>query len=521
MIQLSQPLMSPVAEGDRVRISFRARSASGNLLCVVIQRRGPPYDLVTETREKISPEWREYSAESEADQAYESGGLAARLQCGYQSGVIEFAAIRVENLGPDPKAAAALAALEPAAVDARILKIRTGDMRVVVRGAGGKPVPGADVRVEMTRSDFLFGCGIFQLDPHNTGPLQIAYQKEFTDLFNYATLPFYWGSFEPERGKPQYERLDAMARWCRDHGIELKGHPLVWHLTWPKWAPAGADEAVPLLRARVFAIIQHYGGLVNYWDVLNEANDAMDSADRVGEGAWITRDGAPAVVATALAWAREAGGANKTTLLYNDTDFNSSEDNAQLLRQLQERNALPDAIGIQSHMHTHTWPLRRVWQICERFAIFDRPIHFTEVTVVSSTKQVTKSKAQPGEWPTTPEGEAAQAEYVEKFYSLLFSHPSVQAITWWEFSDRYASNVPAGLVREDMSPKPAYEKLRALIRGKWWTNAGGKTDSSGTFSVRAFRGDYRIIVATPDGRRVETTAHFSSATREPIEVNLQ
>jgi len=128
---------------------------------------------------------------------------------------------------------------------------------------------------------------------------------------------------------------------------------------------------------------------------------------------------------------------------------------------------------------------------------------------------------QRGEWPTTPEGEAAQAEYVEKFYALLFSHPSVEAITWWDFSDRNAwRNAPAGLVREDMSPKPAYEKLLALIRGKWWTNASGKTDASGTFSVRAFHGDYRIIVTTAEGRRAEMSAHFSSATREPIEGKL-
>ena len=126
-----------------------------------------------------------------------------------------------------------------------------------------------------------------------------------------------------------------------------------------------------------------------------------------------------------------------------------------------------------------------------------------------------------GDWPTTPEGEAAQAEYVEKFYALLFSHPAVQAITWWDFSDRDAwRNAPSGLVREDMSPKPAYEKLHALIRGKWWTNAGGKSDAAGTFSTRAFYGDYRIIATSADGRRAETAAHFSSGTRGAIEVKL-
>ena len=423
------------------------------------------------------------------------------------------------NPAPEPNSAEA--AIAPAAVEARIQAIRTGELRVVVRDADGKPVPGADVRVEMTRSEFLFGCNIYILNPANTQPWQIAYQKEFADLFNYATLPFYYGSFEPERGKPQYERLEAMARWCRDHGLERKGHPLVWHEVWPKWAPAAADEAIPLLRERVFAIIQHYRGLINYWDVLNEANNAANFAERgVGEGAWIKRDGAASVVATALGWAREAAGSNQCTLLYND--FNTGEPNVQLLKGLQERNALPDAIGIQSHMHEGVWPLAEVWKTCDRFAVFNRPIHFTELTVLSSMKKPSNVDRVPrGEWPTTPEGEAAQAEYVEKLYALLFSHPAVQAITWWDFSDRNSwRNAPSGLVREDMSPKPAYERLLALIRGKWWTNAGGKSDASGAFATRAFHGDYRITATSADGRRAETAAHFSAATREPVEIKL-
>jgi len=271
-------------------------------LRAVVEMSGSPWTAVAEIHATLTPEWRDYSAVSEADQAYEARGLSARLQCGHQRGTIEFAAIRVENLGPDPQAAAARAAIEPAAIAERIRNIRTGDLRLVVRGADGKLIPGAEVRVEMTRSEFLFGSNIFNLEPANAQPWQLAYQKEFADLLNYATLPFYWGSFEPERGKPQYERLEAMARWCRDHGIERKGHPLVWHEAWPKWAPANADEAIPLLRERVSAIVQHHRGLLNYWDVLNEANNATDCADRVGEGAWVKRDGPAEVVATALAW---------------------------------------------------------------------------------------------------------------------------------------------------------------------------------------------------------------------------
>ena len=518
VVQVEQRLAAPVADGDRVRFAFRARSISPTPLKAVVELRGRTCSI-NQYWVKCTSEWKEFTGEAQTDEACESVRLGLCFDPGDQSGSIELAAIRVEDLGADPDLVAARAAITPAAVEERIRKIRTGDLRVAVLDAAGKPVPGADVRVEMTRSEFLFGCNIFSLRPDSTEPWQIEYQKKFTALLNYATLPFYWSGFERERGKPQYERLEAMARWCRDHGLERKGHPLVWHESVPKWAPLNPDEVIPLLRERVFAIIQRYRGLISYWDVLNEANAAASVADTVGEAAWIKRDGKVPVVATALGWAREACGSDKCTLLYND--YQTSDENVQLLKGLQERIALPDAIGIQSHMHDHPWPLWRAWETCERFAVFNRPIHFTEMTVVSSTKPMKPGDAQPGEWPTTPEGEAAQADYVEKLYTLLFSHPSVQAITWWDFSDRHAwKNAPAGLVREDMSPKPVYEKLLALIRGKWWTNAGGKSDAAGTFSTRAFYGDYKITVTAADGRHVETAAHFSAASKEPIGVKL-
>lgn len=517
LIQLNQPLAGPVAEGDRLRLSFRARSPTGNPVRAVLERTGPPYEAVAEVRGRIAGEWRDYAAETESVQDYAAGGLSARLQCGHQAGSLEFAAIRVENLGPDPEAAAKRAALEPPAVAERIRQIRTGELRIEVRDAHGKPVPDAVVQVEMTRSAFLFGCNIFALAPTNTEPWQLEYQRRFTNLFNYATLGFYWSAFERARGKPDHARLEAMARWCAAHGIATKGHPLVWHETWPKWAPLDPDEAIPLLRARVFDIVPRHAGLIRYWDVLNEANNAADHQN--GEGRWIERDGAAAVVATALGWAREASGTNRTTLLYND--FNVGADNVALLRELQARNALPDAIGLQSHMHDHTWPLRRAWQVCESYVPFGRPIHFTELTVVSSTNKPKGYEAKRGEWTTTPEGELNQANYLEKLYALLYSHPSVGAITWWDFSDRNAwRQAPSGLLREDMSPKPAYDVLRALIREKWWTRAGGKTDAAGVFAARAFHGAHRIVATAPDGRRAEAAAQLAPASDGRVVITL-
>ncbi|MCX7008681.1 MAG: endo-1,4-beta-xylanase, partial [Kiritimatiellaeota bacterium] len=368
------------------------------------------------------------------------------------------------------------------------------DLQIEVRDAAGQPVPGATLRIEQQRHAFLFGANIFELKPGDASPGQRAYREKFAALLNYATLPFYWGAFEHQSGQPQYERLENMARWCQAHGLTCKGHPLIWHMVWPQWAPADVDAAIPLLRARVFDLIPRYRDTIRYWDVLNEANSAMHFP-KTGEGQWIKRDGPAAVVATALGWAREANKQTGATLLYNDYMIGS--ENEELLRGLRDRNALPDVIGIQSHMHGGLWPLPQAWAVVERFAAFGRPIHFTEMTIVSGPEpRHAAGQEWVPNWVTTPAGEAAQARYVAQLYTVLFSHPAMQAITWWDFSDRDAwKGAPAGFLRKDMSSKPVYDELYKLIRAKWWTRAAAVADAQGGACVRVFRGT-QLVTAT-------------------------
>ena len=71
-------------------------------------------------------------------------------------------------------------------------------------------------------------------------------------------------------------------------------------------------------------------------------------------------------------------------------------------------------------------------------------------------------------WPSTPEHEARQADYVEKLYRTLFIYPAVECIVWWDLSDaRSWKGAPSGLLRADMTPKPAYHRLHKLIKEEW------------------------------------------------------
>jgi GH35 family endo-1,4-beta-xylanase len=373
--------------------------------------------------------------------------------------------------------------------NARIERYRKADAVVRVVDARGKPVPGAKVRIEQVRHAFLFGANAFPLLGDADPGRGALYEKRFTDLLNYATLGFYWGAYEREPGKTDEARLRRQAVWLKARGIPAKGHPLVWHEVWPGWAPTDPDAARGKLEARVTSIVSHFAGLIDRWDVVNEATVSAKVDN--GLGRWVKRDGEAKVVETALGWARAAN--PKSFLLYND--YNLGKSYEALADTLVKDHAPVSALGIQSHMHNGEWPIPRVWEVCETYAKYGKPLDFTEVTVLSGEH----GWERPAPWPSTPEGETRQADYVEKLYTVLFSHPAVEAITWWDLQDGAWQGAPAGLVRADLSPKPAYQRLMKKIHGAWWTALDRTTGKDGAARFRGFLGRYRVSVTTSAG----------------------
>lgn len=379
----------------------------------------------------------------------------------------------------------------------RIERFRKADATIRVVTADGWAVGGAQVHIEEVRQAFLVGCQANPLLRYTDPQQEATYEREFAALMNYATLAsFGWSWYEQAPGQTQAAHLEAQARWCKKHGIVTKGHPLIFHEGYPDWAPADAEEARQVLRARVADTVSRFAGLVDIWDVINEAT--VSARHDNGVGHWVKRDGVEKTVSAALTWAHAAN--PKATLLYND--WNVGPNYEALAQYLIDSKQPVDAFGIQSHMHKGEWPIERAWEVCETYSTFGKPLHFTELTVLSG--EHAWSPPRPDPWPTTLEGEARQADYVEKLYTVLFSHPAVAAITWWDFADGAWLGAPAGLVRENLSPKPAYDRLIKLLKGQWWTRADLMTSGDGTAAFRGFLGRYRITVSTPARAKVKT-----------------
>ncbi|WP_071394218.1 endo-1,4-beta-xylanase [Bacillus tuaregi] len=390
------------------------------------------------------------------------------------------------------------------------LSHRMAHKTIILVDALGNPVVGKDVTFKQTNHKFLFGSGIFnaiEVANKSVPADRLAFLEKkldlFLDVFNFATLPFYWGEFpgywggfEPEKGKPRTKELMAAAKWLKNRNVTVKGHPLVWHTATAPWLlDLSNEEILKAQFARIQREVSDFRGLIDMWDVINEVV-IMPIYDKYDNG--ITRIakelGRVGMIKEMFAKTRAFNPG--ATLLLND--FNTSINYEILLDGCLSAGIQIDAIGIQSHQHQGYWGREKLEEVLDRFSPFGLPIHFTENTLLSGQLMppeiVDLNDYQVTDWPSTPEFEERQAKEIEEMYTILFKHPLVEAISSWEFSDDGAwIHAPSGFVRSDNSPKPSYEVLKKLIKGDWYTNVTGRTDENGMVTFNGFLGDYELM----------------------------
>ena len=378
---------------------------------------------------------------------------------------------------------------------------RKSTVRIALRDVAGLPVAGQKVRLSLKKHEFLFGTGTFFLvrrQAPNITPEKAEYYEKvwqlWQELFNYATLPFYLGQYEPVKGQPNEAQLLTAAKELTAIGRGVKGHPLCWHTATAPWL-MDMDHAGVLeyQKYRIHRELAAFRQDIHFWDVINEVV-IMPEFDKYDNA--ITRLcnelGRVGIVKAMFDAAREADPG--ATLLIND--FNTSDRYRQLIRDCLDAGVCIDTIGIQSHQHQGFWGMDKLVEVVDRYEQFGLPIHFTENTFVSGhlmpPEIVDLNDYQIPEWPSTPEGEDRQANDVLTMLDYLFSRPLVQAFTTWDFEDAQWLGAPSGLIRKDGSKKPAFEALDQRINHDWHTEVEVMTDENGVCELTGFRGEYTL-----------------------------
>ena len=391
---------------------------------------------------------------------------------------------------------------------------RKATVKVQLKDAAGRPLANTAVRAEQKTHKFLFGCGAFDVmgcvmpddmplfpgaNPEMMKKMKassIERMEKFVKLFNYGTVPFYWGGYERKEGEPNLKMTMAQAQWLKDHGITVKGHPLCWHTVCADWLMNYSNEEILKKQlARIHREVSTYKGIIDMWDVINEVviMPVFDKYDNA-----VTRIckeyGRFKLVKEVFeaAYAENPG----ATLLIND--FNTSQSYEILVEGLLEMGVPISAIGIQSHQHQGYWGLEKLHSVLERFERFGLPIHFTENTLISGDIMPAYIEDlndwQVDEWPSTPEGLERQAREASEMYTELFAHPLVEAITTWDLTDGKWLKAPSGVLTVDNKEKPVYDALMGLIHGDWETKETFTTDENGVATITGFKGEYELTV---------------------------
>ena len=91
-----------------------------------------------------------------------------------------------------------------------------------------KPAANVTADYKLVNHEFLFGCGAFDSlayanipDDHEKKAFFKDRMDKWLDLFNYGTVPFYWGNFEPEEGKPNTEVLKNASEFLKSKGVKV------------------------------------------------------------------------------------------------------------------------------------------------------------------------------------------------------------------------------------------------------------------------------------------------------------
>ncbi len=377
------------------------------------------------------------------------------------------------------------------------IKHRKVTKKLRITDINNNPLSDQDIGIHQKNHKFLFGCGAFDFIPavmQGGEPWQ-KITDSWLEIFNYATLPFYWGGYETEEGKPNSDALMKTAQYLNSKDVRVKGHPLCWHTACADWLMKYDNSTIMKKQLeRIDREVSGFKGVIDMWDVINEVV-IMPIFDKYDNA--ITRickeKGRVGLIKAVFERAHENN--PDAVLLLND--FNTSINYEILIDGCMNAGVPISAIGIQSHQHQGYWGSEKLMEVLERFSSFGLPIHFTENTLISGEIMpahiVDLNDWQVEEWPSTPEGEERQAKEIEEMYRILFSHPLVEAITTWDFKDGAWLKAPSGFLREDNSRKPSFDMLKKLVKNEWWTDTTVKTDENGMTEVEAFKGKYQIV----------------------------
>lgn len=506
-----------IKKGDVVLATFWARCTGGGTLETAVGNVGvglqekETNDVIAKMIAEPPADWQQFFLPFQSNKDVPAGDAALTFSYGYMVQTIEIGGLQVINYGHDvalddlPKTFMTYKGRDSEApwrkeAEARIDKYRKADLQVTVVDGAGKPVPSADVHVEMTRHAFHFGAAVTgrsMVDKVN-GPIIL---QKHAELFNQG-VPISWMYWRDVTDSEARTHADALFDYFTKSGMYARGHALMYEredLVPPHVKEMIAAGDVAKLRKTTDDYLREqvtrFKGRVNEWVLENESVDNRMIREPLG-GDKVIADWAKLVKQVDPS-ARVMINENRLEGLKPD----KTERLLAIVKTVLDNGGPIDTIGIQGHMQSNPVPPEILMKHFDQLASSGLRLAITEYDFLTEDEQL-------------------RADYTRDFYTTVFSHPSFDCITIWRFWDGKPTHNESVIYANDWSLRPSGQAYRDLVFKKWWTDARGQTDAAGTYATRGFLGDYKVTV-TNGGKTAMVTTQLKKDAPNVVRVTVQ
>ena len=284
-------------------------------------------------------------------------------------------------------------------------------------------------------------------------------------------------SVQPQEGQWNFANADAIADFCREHGIKLRGHCLVWHSQVGRWMfqdkdadgkniQASKEKLYERMKTHITTIVQRYSDIVYCWDVVNEAvTDDANATDPLRPSQWKQIAGGDEFIRKAFEFAHEAD--PNALLFYND--YNAAvpakrDKIYNMVKEMKEAGVPIDGIGMQGHFSIYDPSLEDIEAAIVKYSEIVDHVQFTELDIrVNRETGGGLNMNRQGEEITAERQQMFNDKYTG-FFDVVRRHADVvDVVTFWNVSDRDTwlgtSNYPL-LFDKDANAKETYYMVR-------------------------------------------------------------
>lgn len=287
------------------------------------------------------------------------------------------------------------------------------------------------------------------------------------------------GEVHPSEGVWKWERADKVANFCRQNGIKLRGHCLVWHSQFCNWM--FNDKNGKLVKKEVFyarlrdhihTVVSRYKDIVYAWDVVNEAMSDGGGRGFGGNEPNPYRQSqlynlcGDEFIAKAFEYAHEAD--PNAILFYNDYNAATPAKRDRIynmVKKMQDAGVPITGIGMQGHYNIYGPSEEDVDAALTKYSELVKHIHITELDIRCNQEMGGQLQFSRGEKSVMPGYiSTLQEDQYARIFRVFRKHKDViDNVTLWNLCDADSwvgvNNHPLPF-DENLKPKKAYYAIK-------------------------------------------------------------